>query len=383
MHVLRQNLRLGCLLIVLICGGVGNLYAELAIELLAPVHSSVYPACANILIQVNPTTDGEEIRDVYLYKGHNSIIRRLRGEPWEFKWEDVKPGFYPICAKVRGVDGGEAYSDTAYIVVGNVQKGDVIVNGGFDCDDSISPWRTSTHGTASCTPMVFDDFYFDDDTYLAVEIDNGSDVAWHIQFMQHTGLDSGHTYQIYFYADAEDEKTIAINWQENGDDWTVHWQQGDIVIANAEMYGPYEFVCDVTDHTADFKFIIGGDDIDIFLDSVSIVDLNATGVEDKPQEKIVRDFSLYPAYPNPFNMHTVIRYELPTTADVQLDIYNMQGKKVKTLATGSHAPGLHSLVWDGSNDSGDSVSSGVYVYRLQAEIDSKPVQASRKILLLK
>ncbi|MBN1480321.1 T9SS C-terminal target domain-containing protein [candidate division KSB1 bacterium] len=371
------------LIVVLIPLCNGTLSAGLSVELLSPVHSSVHPACANILLKANPATDGEEIRDILFYRNFNKAIRRVASEPWEYVWENVKPGFYPICAKVRGKDGGEAFSDTVYIVVGNAQKGDIIINGGFDCDNKIDPWTTSTHGTASYVVNVFDDYYFDDATYLAVEIDNGSDVSWHIQLLQNTGLDSGHVYQVYFYADAEEEKTIAINWQQNGDPWTVHWQYSDIVISQADYYGPYEFVCNVTDPTADFKFIIGGNDIDIFIDSVSIIDLNATTIEEKPAEALLSEFFLYPAYPNPFNAQTVIRYELPLSSDISLDVFNMQGKKVRTLETGEQSPGLHTLIWDGRDDFGADVASGVYLYRMRADLNGTVTQDSKKILLLR
>ncbi len=360
-----------------------TLRAEFSINLLSPDNNSFHPACASLTLKAEVTTDGEEILDVAFYRDAQKVVRRLRSEPWEYTWDNIKPGFYPLYAKVRDVDRNEVYSDTIYVVVGDVQKGDRIINGGFDCDSKIAPWRTSLHGTASVEFNIYDDFYFDDETYLACEIENGSDVEWHIQFLQNTGLDSGHVYQIYFYADAEEPKTIAVNWQENGDDWTVHWQQGDILIEEADYYGPFEFACEVSDPTADFKFILGGDDIDIWLDSVAIIDLNATDVQEKNEPIVVSDFKLYPAFPNPFNRRTIIRYELPKASDILLDVYNMQGRKVKTLLTGTHADGQHAVVWNGRDDFGHDVASGIYVYRMSALIDGVRQHQSHKILLLK
>ncbi len=361
----------------------GSALAELAIQLVSPENSSVHPACATILLQANVTVSGEKIRDVAFYRNSNRVIRRLRAEPWEYKWENIKPGFYPIYAQVRSEEGNEAVSDTVYVVVGDVQKGDVIINGGFDCDNKISPWTTSSHGTASFSMNVYDDFYFDDATYLVAEIDDGSDTDWHIQLTQNTGLDSGHVYQVSFYADADEPKTIAINWQENGDDWTVHWQQSDILIEGADYYGPYEFACTVTDPTADFKFIIGGNAIDIFLDSVSIIDLNATAVQDQADPVFVSDFKLYPAFPNPFNENAVIRYELAAAAEVQLEVFNMAGQKIRTLVSASQSQGMHSRTWDGLDETGQQVSTGVYVYHMSAGIDGTRHHQSRKIVLLK
>jgi len=69
-------------------------------------------------------------------------------------------------------------------------------------------------------------------------------------------------------------------------------------------------------------------------------------------------------YPNPFNPSTVIGYELPTNSKVSLILYNLPGQEVRKLFSGYKEKGHHQVVWDGKNNSGNSVSSGVYIYRL-------------------
>jgi len=83
-------------------------------------------------------------------------------------------------------------------------------------------------------------------------------------------------------------------------------------------------------------------------------------------------------YPNPFNPSTTITYRLPAYRDVSLVVYNTLGQEVRTLARGIQPPGSYVVRWDGSNDSGVSVSSGVYIYRLRA---GSFVQSRRMILL--
>jgi hypothetical protein len=85
-------------------------------------------------------------------------------------------------------------------------------------------------------------------------------------------------------------------------------------------------------------------------------------------------------YPNPFNPETTLRFSL-SKADPQarLIIYNSKGQRVKTMLSGNAAKGSHSLVWNGKDDNGVAVASGVYFYRLQT--DGKTL--SRKMLLLK
>ena len=70
-------------------------------------------------------------------------------------------------------------------------------------------------------------------------------------------------------------------------------------------------------------------------------------------------------YPNPFNHETVIRYELLTDGEVRLIVYNMLGQEVKVLVTGLKPAGVHEVLWDGTNNFGEKVSSGIYFYSLQ------------------
>lgn len=78
------------------------------------------------------------------------------------------------------------------------------------------------------------------------------------------------------------------------------------------------------------------------------------------------EYELAGNYPNPFNPVTSINYSLPKRSDMQLVIYDVQGKRVRTLVSGEQAAGIHSVEWNGTNDSGEFVSSGIYLYRMTA-----------------
>ncbi len=91
-------------------------------------------------------------------------------------------------------------------------------------------------------------------------------------------------------------------------------------------------------------------------------------------------FSLAANYPNPFNPQTTIQYALPQAADVGLTVYNVLGQPVRTLVAEHQAAGRYAVEWDATNDSGQSVSSGMYFYRLQAGGDFLDI---KKMLLLK
>ena len=78
------------------------------------------------------------------------------------------------------------------------------------------------------------------------------------------------------------------------------------------------------------------------------------------------EFALHNNYPNPFNPVTNILYDIPEVTDVKLEIFNVMGQRVRTLAEGSHEAGRYQIVWNATNDYGESLSSGMYIYRIQA-----------------
>ena len=91
-------------------------------------------------------------------------------------------------------------------------------------------------------------------------------------------------------------------------------------------------------------------------------------------------FALANNYPNPFNPATTIKYALPEASDVTLEVYNVVGQVVRTLVADHQNAGRYVVQWDATNDSGHSLSSGIYFYRLQAGGEFLEV---KKMLLLK
>ncbi len=83
-------------------------------------------------------------------------------------------------------------------------------------------------------------------------------------------------------------------------------------------------------------------------------------------------------YPNPFNATTNISFNLTNDTDIELSVYDLLGRKVTTLVTGSLNAGQHSYVWNGLDDRGQQVSSGVYLYMLKT---SENTYTNRMLLL--
>ena len=93
----------------------------------------------------------------------------------------------------------------------------------------------------------------------------------------------------------------------------------------------------------------------------------AVTVQVTPSHEIPRAHSLAQNYPNPFNAGTVIKFNCcMTESNVTLVIYNILGQPVAKLVSGQAAAGEHSVSWDGKDDRGNLLSSGIYLYRMTA-----------------
>ena len=92
-----------------------------------------------------------------------------------------------------------------------------------------------------------------------------------------------------------------------------------------------------------------------------------------------KEYALHQNYPNPFNPTTTLRYDLPEDATVSVVIYDMVGRQVRTLVSSQTSAGYHSIMWNATNNKGQSVSAGLYLYTIQ----SGDFRQVRKMVLLK
>ena len=90
-----------------------------------------------------------------------------------------------------------------------------------------------------------------------------------------------------------------------------------------------------------------------------------TGVESKFSLLTPKTINLAQNFPNPFNPRTTINFDLPTAAQVEVNIFNATGQKIRTLVNNSMNAGSHQVEWNSRNDAGQKVSSGVYLYQLK------------------
>jgi ankyrin repeat protein len=141
---------------------------------------------------------------------------------------------------------------------------------------------------------------------------------------------------------------------------------------------PGSFIC--ADLDGDTDLDIAG--LNVLSDNVFIL-LNRTiivNVEDEEDiDQLPKQFSLSQNYPNPFNQSTKIEFALVNSGFVSLEIYDILGRKVRTLVSENLTPGYKSVLWNGKDNSGKEVASGIYFYQIKIGDFSE----AKKLVLLK
>ena len=109
-----------------------------------------------------------------------------------------------------------------------------------------------------------------------------------------------------------------------------------------------------------------------------IVNISYSEMGTDNEELMPIQYALHQNYPNPFNPTTTLRYDIPETGLVNIIIYDMLGRQIKTLINQTQDAGYRSVIWDATNDYGKSVSAGIYLYQIQA---GKYLQTKKMVLL--
>jgi hypothetical protein len=161
-------------------------------------------------------------------------------------------------------------------------------------------------------------------------------------------------------------------------DMTLKFKNQEILVALDSVYDGEVRVLTLTGATYDGMPIEGQDCVIIIRKKKAgaISDLSNTArlTTDAPDR-----VSLGSNYPNPFNPETDILFSLPERTQVSLVIYNILGEKVRILVTGDMDAGIHTIHWDGTDEDGNKVASGIYFYRLKADDFAE----TKKMILMK
>lgn len=252
----------------------------------------------------------------------------------------------------------------------------------------------------------FSNMIYDDAIYIVWE-DFRSGVFWDV-YMQKFDLDGNKIWQ------ADGVEVIVGNSNQqapylvsDGTDFMVFWEDysnesesellGQMLDENGEMTWSNDGLTICSEirnqnvpkavNDGEYSFVIWQDTrssgkTDIYNVYIQKVKFEPESGADDPQIHHPSN-SLMQNYPNPFNPTTTIDFSLIADSFVSLTIYNVRGQKVKTLVNDKLQTGYHSVVWNGTNNSGKSVSSGIYFSNFDSESGNGDYTSVKKMILLK
>ena len=304
----------------------------------------------------------------------------------------------PTIAPVADVTMPEDGTASVFLNVRDIDSDDLIYNFYstppiFEftfIEDSlfISP-ALNWNGQANLTVFVSDG-EDSDNTSLAITVTPVNDAPSEFELISPTVLD---TFQI---STATDE-TIPFTWESSYDvDSDVTYKltvtldypgnvytQDYLNISDASTsISTYEYASFMTDFNLtlwniDYVVEVSDEEFTVISQAGEFV-LNNTLLS--TDSKIIPEvFALHQNYPNPFNPVTSLRYDLPEDGLVNITIYDMMGRIVKTLVNSSQTAGYKSISWNAANDRNESVSAGLYLYTIQAG----EFRQTKKMVLLK
>ena len=198
------------------------------------------------------------------------------------------------------------------------------------------------------------------------------------------------SFEMDIYFDPNSVQFVSLDWSEMIDHFTIEENvtQGSLHYAGAglspdgqngvfgninliviEGFSAYSLEISINNYKIN-ETVIGSETIAVFMNS-SILKTHSENMPDQ--------LSLLQNYPNPFNPSTVIKYDIPKSSHVKIDIYDYRGRHLKSLIDRESDPGISQVEWNSTNDNGEKVAAGVYIYK----IETRDHVISRKMILLK
>jgi hypothetical protein len=171
-----------------------------------------------------------------------------------------------------------------------------------------------------------------------------------------------------------DPGKIVLNWQRASDEKTVYppLVYYDVQVADNPVFTNARIIKGINDTTCTVGGLSGDRTyywkvVGYSLRGDSLCSGNIGQIRVKPVEaELPKQFRLNPNYPNPFNSMTSIRLDITTAAKVQIDIYDIRGKRIGRILDKNMIAGSHTLTWQGRDSAGDPVPSGIYICRMEA-----------------
>ncbi|MCP4705370.1 MAG: T9SS type A sorting domain-containing protein [candidate division Zixibacteria bacterium] len=178
----------------------------------------------------------------------------------------------------------------------------------------------------------------------------------------------------YLYISSDAEFTgsieICVNYdpdfmtpEDEGDLVLLHYESGEWVDITTTLNTETNMLCGSTDNLSPFVMALK----------------KSTDITHQISDELPNDFTLNQNFPNPFNPSTVIQFSLPRLSKVEIEVYNILGQTVRNLVNEEKPAGQYQVIWNGLDNSGKAVSSGMYFYKINTDSFS----SSKKMILLK
>ncbi len=260
-----------------------------------------------------------------------------------------------------------------------------------DFNDGIGTWWVGFEASvsASGTYSIDNAGVLSGDNSLMIQIDEGGTANWHVQALNNdVVMENGKTYDLYFMALSDVPISVNVMFKKTVEPWTQFTNFPEVAIGGDQVhFGPYSWTCNQNDASYAVNFSLGRyDNVIVFIDSIAVVEHVETAVEGCCPEQVdalPNSCALAQNYPNPFNPSTTIPYELSAPAEVSLGVYNLNGQLVRTLVQTAQGAGAYQATWNGTDLTGQSVSSGIYICRLDVKGSAIHYSNSLKMFLMK
>jgi len=270
-----------------------------------------------------------------------------------------------------------AYSDTSSVITT------------IDTSNLNLSFEGNWNGSSIITIIVTDDNSGSDTTDFTLTVTSVNDSPEPFTLIFPTSLDT-------FQVNIDTEETIQFYWNPSVDvDNEVIYKLTVTLDYFGEIYNmEYDDITDSTTNITGYEYAILMTNLNLpmwtleyvveVIDEEYIVQseigefvLDNTSLS-LSDDLIPTSFVLHQNYPNPFNPITTLHYDLPEQSNVNIIIYDIMGRELKTLVNTTQDAGFKSVIWDATNNQGNPVSAGVYLYQIQV---GEFVQTKKMVLL--
>ncbi len=286
---------------------------------------------------------------------------------------ELESGRYYFRVTAVNHNGEESgFSNEETVNVNLIEPGtNMVRNGDFENGGDHWIWEVSGDARASWEIV-------DGESHISIA--DGSNDYFDVQLRQNgIPLSQGRSYRLEFDARAANDRVAEIKVTQDSAPWINYSKIGYTVLTTRTKYYEYQFTMEAaTDMNARVVVNCGGNNSDVYIDNIVVREVMQDVIDDDHNR--IESFELLGNYPNPFNAHTTIIYQVINKGHVILNVYDLTGKQVANLVDKIQARGQWSI-----NFNAENLSNGIYFYTLEVSplASSHQFKQVRKMILCK